>query len=128
MKIVITGVAGFIGYHLCKRLLKANISVIGIDDMNSYYDIKLKDARLKRLRNIDLKENIEFQFFKENINDQNKINKIFNDNNPEIVVNLAAQAGVRYSIENPSTYIQTNLVGFSNILEACRNFPVRHFL
>ena len=128
MKIVITGVAGFIGYHLCKRLLKENISVIGIDDMNSYYDIKLKDARLKRLRNIDLKENIEFQFFKENINNQNKINKIFNDNNPEIVVNLAAQAGVRYSIENPSTYIQTNLVGFSNILEACRNFPVRHFL
>ena len=91
MKIVITGVAGFIGYHLCKRLLKENISVIGIDDMNSYYDIKLKDARLQRLRNIDLKENKEFQFFKENINDQNKINKIFNDNNPEIVVNLAAQ-------------------------------------
>ena len=128
MKIVITGVAGFIGYHLCKRLLKENISVIGIDDMNSYYDIKLKDARLQRLRNIDLKENKEFQFFKENINDQNKINKIFNDNNPEIVVNLAAQAGVRYSIENPSTYIQTNLVGFSNILEACRSFPVQHLL
>ncbi len=128
MKIVITGVAGFIGYHLCRRLLEENISVIGIDDMNSYYDIKLKEARLKKLRNIPLKENIEFQFFKENINNQTKINKIFKDNEPEIVINLAAQAGVRYSIENPSAYIQTNLVGFSNILEACRNFPVKHFL
>ena len=128
MKIVITGVAGFIGYHLCKRLLKENISVIGIDDMNSYYDIKLKDARLKRLRNIPLKNNVEFQFFRENINNQNKIKKIFKDNTPEIVINLAAQAGVRYSIENPSTYIQTNLVGFSNILEACRRFPVKHLI
>ena len=128
MKIIITGVAGFIGYHLSKRLLEENISIIGIDNMNDYYDVKLKEARLLRLNSIPLKNDLSFEFFKEDINNQDTINRIFKENKPEIVINLAAQAGVRYSIENPSAYIQTNLVGFSNILEACRNYSIRHLI
>ena len=128
MKIIITGIAGFIGYHLSKRLLEENISIIGIDNINEYYDVKLKEARLKRLNSIPLKNNTKFKFFKEDINNQGKIKRIFEENKPEIVINLAAQAGVRYSIENPSAYIQTNLVGFSNILEACRNYSIRHLI
>tara|TARA_Y100001978_G_C23622561_1_gene399226 strand:+ start:61 stop:1083 length:1023 start_codon:yes stop_codon:yes gene_type:complete len=128
MKIIITGAAGFIGYHLSKRLLKEDISVIGIDNMNSYYDVKLKEARLQNLRNIFLKENVNFNFIKADINHQSVIDEIFESNKPDIVLNLAAQAGVRYSIENPSAYIQTNLVGFSNILEACRKYPVQQLI
>ena len=118
MKIIITGAAGFIGYHLSKRLLVENISVIGIDNLNNYYDVKLKEARLKKLNDMPLKNGTKFKFFKEDIKNPDSINKIFEENEPDIVINLAAQAGVRYSIENPSEYIQTNLVGFSNILEA----------
>ena len=128
MRILITGSAGFIGYHLSKRLLEENISVIGIDNMNSYYDIKLKEARLQNLRKITLKENINFNFIKADINNKPLINEIFEANEPDIVLNLAAQAGVRYSIENPLAYIQTNLVGFSNILEACRKYPVKQLI
>ena len=128
MKIIITGVAGFIGYHLCKRLLKENISVVGIDNLNSYYDVKLKEARLKNLNDIALLENKKFTLFEGNINDQGLVNNIFRETTPDVIINLAAQAGVRYSIENPSEYIQSNLVGFSNILEACRNFPVKHLI
>ena len=128
MRILITGSVGFIGYHLSKRLLEENISVIGIDNMNSYYDIKLKEARLQNLRKITLKENINFNFIKADINNKSLINEIFEANKPDIVLNLAAQAGVRYSIENPSAYIQTNLVGFSNILEACRKYPVKQLI
>ena len=128
MKIIITGVVGFIGYHLCKKLLEENISIIGIDNVNSYYDVKLKEARLQKLKNIQLKNGTMFQFIKEDINNKDIINNIFSEYKPDIVVNLAAQAGVRYSIENPSAYIQTNLVGFSNILEACRNFSIKHLI
>ena len=128
MSIVITGAAGFIGYHLTKRILKENISLIGIDNMNDYYDINLKEARLKNLQKITLQQDVNFEFYKENINNKSRIEEIFKKYNPEIVINLAAQAGVRYSMKNPSAYIQTNLVGFSNILELCRNYPVKHLI
>ena len=128
MKIIITGSAGFIGYHLSKKLLEKNISVVGIDNINSYYDTKLKEARLHRLKDITLKKDVKFDFFKEDINNKPAIENIFKKTSPEVVINLAAQAGVRYSMENPSAYIQTNLVGFSNIIECCRNYPVKHFI
>ena len=128
MKIIITGAAGFIGYHLTKRLLDEKIAVIGIDNINSYYDIRLKKARLDQLNKTSFKKKVTFKFYQEDINNQSKINDIFEKNIPDIVINLAAQAGVRYSIENPSAYIQTNLVGFSNILESCRNYGTKYFI
>ena len=128
MKIIITGAAGFIGYHLTKRLLDEKIAVIGIDNINSYYDIGLKKARLDQLNKTSFKKKVTFKFYQEDINNQSKINDIFEKNIPDIVINLAAQAGVRYSIENPSAYIQTNLVGFSNILESCRNYGTKYFI
>ena len=128
MNIIITGAAGFIGYHLSKRILMENISLIGIDNLNNYYDVKLKEARLQKLQKITRKKDSNFKFFKENINDKSVIEEIFKKYKPEIVINLAAQAGVRYSMENPSAYIQTNLVGFSNILELSRNYPVKHLI
>ena len=128
MSIIITGAAGFIGYHLSKRILMENISLIGIDNMNDYYDINLKKARLKELQKIALKQDADFKFFKENINDISLLEKIFRKYNPEIVINLAAQAGVRYSMENPSAYIQTNLVGFSNILELSHKYSIKHLI
>ncbi len=128
MRIIITGAVGFIGYHLSKRLLEENFEVIGIDNINAYYDVRLKKARLENLNKNLLNNGGKFQLFQEDINNQTKVNDIFEKNNPDIVINLAAQAGVRYSIENPSAYIQTNLVGFSNILEACRNYGVKNFI
>ena len=128
MKIIITGAAGFIGFHVTKRLLKENISVIGIDNINSYYDQRLKEDRLNQLRKITLKKDVEFNLFKENINNKSAIDNIFEKTTPEIAINLAAQAGVRYSLVNPSAYIETNLVGFSNILESCRNYSIKHLI
>ncbi len=128
MKIIVTGTAGFIGYHLSKKLLEENVSVIGIDNINSYYDTALKESRLNQLRKITLRKNVKFEFYKEDINNQTALNNIFEKTKPEVVINLAAQAGVRYAMENPSAYIQTNLVGFSNILESCRNYPVKHLI
>ena len=124
-KILITGVAGFIGSNLCKRLLNEykDITIIGIDSVNDYYDTNLKESRLN-----DLKESNSFIFLKENIANKEKINEIFSKYKPEIVVNLAAQAGVRYSIDHPDVYIESNLIGFFNILEACRNNPVEHLV
>ena len=121
----ITGVAGFIGSNLAKKILKENkaIQIVGLDNMNSYYDVKLKEYRLKELEQFD-----NFKFIKGNLADKELINKIFEENKPEIVVNLAAQAGVRYSITNPDAYIESNLIGFYNILEACRHNPVEHFV
>ncbi len=124
--ILITGVAGFIGSFLAKKLLEENYQVIGIDDMNSYYDVKLK---LDRMRELVIKNSQDnFQFHELSINNNHEINLIFKKYNPNIVVNLAAQAGVRYSIKNPQSYIQNNLVGFSNILESCRNFNIEHLI
>ncbi len=116
--VFITGVAGFIGSSLAKRILKdySNVNVIGIDNMNEYYDVRLKEARLKELSRFD-----GFTFVKGSIADRDAVNNIFSDYKPQIVVNLAAQAGVRYSITNPDAYIESNLLGFYNILEACRH-------
>lgn len=122
-KILITGGAGFIGFHLSKRLLEKGESVIGIDNLNNYYEVSLKEDRLKIL-----KEYPEYTFYKIDIADKEAVEALFEKEKPEIVVNLAAQAGVRYSIENPQAYIDSNIVGFFNILEACRFHPVKHLL
>lgn len=123
--IFITGVAGFIGSNLTKRLLNdfKDIKVVGIDNMNDYYDVNLKEHRLEELLKDD-----RFEFIKENLADKEKINLIFEKYKPSVVVNLGAQAGVRYSISNPDAYIEANLVGFYNILEGCRNYPVEHLV
>jgi len=122
-KILITGAAGFIGYFLSEHLLKNGHSVIGIDNLNDYYDIQLKKDRLTNLEKFS-----EFTFYKVDLKDKQAIDKLFSDNRPEYVINLAAQAGVRYSIENPYAYVDSNLIGFVNILEACRQYPVKHLL
>ena len=128
MTILITGSSGFIGYHLTKKLLKSGIKVIGIDNLNTYYDVELKKARLEDLKNLSNSESLEFSFFKEDIENYKGIEKIFRKYNPTKVVNLAAQAGVRYSLENPSAYIKANIEGFSNILELSRNYSVKHLV
>jgi len=122
-KVLITGVAGFIGFHLAKRLLDEKKIVLGIDNINNYYDPSLKEARLSILKDYD-----NFKFFKNSLEDSTEIKNIFLDNNPDIVVNLAAQAGVRYSLENPRAYIDSNIVGFLNILEGCKKTKVKHLV
>ena len=122
-KVLVTGAAGFIGFHLAKRLLSLGASVCGIDNLNDYYDVSLKEARLAILE----KEQA-FTFVRGDLADEAAVTKLFEDFRPDIVVNLAAQAGVRYSIDNPRSYIQSNIVGFCNILEACRHYPVEHLL
>jgi len=122
MKILITGVAGFIGFHLANYLLKKKFEIIGIDSINDYYDPELKIARLKILKSKKLK------FKHLNIADKLKIDRVFEVERPSIVIHLAAQAGVRFSIKNPHDYIESNVVGFQNVLENCRNFNVNHFL
>ncbi|MBE5991556.1 MAG: NAD-dependent epimerase/dehydratase family protein [Paenibacillaceae bacterium] len=116
--ILITGVAGFIGSNLAKRLLvqEQSVKIVGIDNMNDYYDVSIKESRLN-----DLLTNNDFVFIKGSISDKKLIEKIFIEYQPQIVVNLAAQAGVRYSISNPDAYIESNLIGFYNLLEACRH-------
>lgn len=123
--IFITGSSGFIGTNLCKRLLleQPNMKIIGIDNMNDYYDINLKEYRLSKLRAYS-----NFVFRKGDISDKQFVNKLFESYHPDIVVNLAAQAGVRYSIENPDAYINSNIIGFYNILEACRCYSVEHLV
>lgn len=120
--ILVTGVAGFIGSNLAKRLLENNVRVIGLDNLNDYYDVSLKEERLKML------EHKNFHFIKGDLADKELLMNIFKEEKIDIVVNLAAQAGVRYSIENPDAYIQSNIVGFFNILECCRHYPVEHLL
>ena len=123
MTILITGAAGFIGAFLCKRLLETtNDTIIGVDNLNDYYDVSLKEARLKML-NYD-----NFTFVKGDISDKAFIDKLFDKYKFDVVVNLAAQAGVRYSIDHPDVYIQSNIIGFYNILEACRHNPVKHLV
>ncbi len=120
---LITGAAGFIGFYLSKQLLEKGCKVIGIDNINDYYDVNLKHERLEKLKPFE-----NFTFIKGDISDKDLIMKTFEENKPNIVVNLAAQAGVRYSIENPDVYIQSNIIGFYNILEACRYNPVEHLV
>lgn len=123
MKVLITGVAGFIGFHLANLLLSDNHQIIGIDNLNDYYDQTLKDDRLAILR-----KQRNFVFHKVDLKDKPSLDQIFETTNPDYVVNLAAQAGVRYSITNPYAYLDSNLIGFMNILEACRSYPVKHLL
>ena len=123
--ILITGAAGFVGAALCERVCAENsdAKVIGFDNVNDYYDVSLKEYRLKQLEKFD-----NFEFVKGDLADKKAVDAIFEKYHPEIVVNLAAQAGVRYSIDHPDVYIQSNLIGFYNILEACRNYPVEHLV
>lgn len=123
MKILITGAAGFIGFHLSKKLLDESYQVIGIDNLNDYYDPNLKQSRLEILS-----EYKNFNFYKVDLKNKSELDKIFEIYQPTHVINLAAQAGVRYSIENPYAYLDSNLIGYMNILEACRNYPVEHLL
>tara|TARA_B100000989_G_scaffold113288_1_gene83214 strand:+ start:1 stop:969 length:969 start_codon:yes stop_codon:yes gene_type:complete len=119
-KILITGIAGFIGFHLAKKLAKKNFKIIGIDNLNDYYDVNLKKNRLKNLPKIS--------FYRVDINNLKNLEKIFKKYKPQIVINLAAQAGVRYSLKHPKKYLDTNILGFFNILELSRKYSVNHFL
>jgi len=123
MKILVTGAAGFIGFHVCKRLLERGEQVTGIDNLNDYYDVSLKHARLALLDPYE-----GFTFVKTDIADRRAMEELFKTGAFERVVNLAAQAGVRYSIENPHAYIESNIVGFLNILEGCRHYGVKHLV
>ena len=127
-ELLITGAAGFIGFHLSCRLLKEGKDIIGYDNFNSYYDPKLKEARYKQIKNIARTSGSRFTMITDNLENKTCIEKTFLKYQPTHVINLAAQAGVRYSIENPSAYIQSNLVGFGNILEACKNHKVKHLI
>lgn len=138
MKVLVTGAAGFIGYHLCKALLERGEEVMGIDCINDYYDVGLKHARLAQLgivvdnaSGISLMQSgkhLSFRFSQTDISDYDGLSGIWSDFRPDVVVNLAAQAGVRYSLENPHAYIKSNIEGFLNILECCRHMPVKHLV
>jgi UDP-glucuronate 4-epimerase len=123
LSILVTGASGFIGFHLSKRLLAQGHHVIGVDNLNDYYDVRLKYERLNQLENND-----RFTFYKVDLADSIGLNKIFESHSIPIVINLAAQAGVRYSLTHPHSYVHSNLVGFVNILEACRHYQVEHLL
>jgi len=132
MKIIVTGAAGFIGFHVCKRLIQDGNQVIGLDNLNDYYDINLKKDRIKELITISENDENIFKFIKVDLVDSNKIEQIFSNHDDinskiSIVIHLAAQAGVRYSIDNPSAYVQSNLVGFCNIIEISKKHKVEHF-
>lgn len=126
-KVLVTGAAGFIGAFLCKRLVEdGNFDIVGLDNMNSYYDPGIKDDRIRMIREAD--EGARFEFVRGDLCDAALIERLFSENRFDTVVNLAAQAGVRYSIENPKTYVDSNLVGFFNVLEACRHHLVEHLV
>ncbi len=128
--ILLTGSAGFIGANLMLRLLKENenCTFIGLDNMNAYYDVSIKEYRLKQIEAAAEKSGNTYKFIKGDLADRALIDSVFEEYKPDIVVNLAAQAGVRYSIENPDAYINSNIIGFYNILEACRHNPVEHLV
>jgi UDP-glucuronate 4-epimerase len=126
LKILITGVAGFIGFHLAQRLLARGDTVIGVDNLNDYYDVTLKEARLQQLQTHA--QSALFNFIKLDITDVDALNDVFQSFAPQRVVHLAAQAGVRYSLQNPLAYAQSNLLGFTNILEVCRHHAIEHLV
>jgi UDP-glucuronate 4-epimerase len=129
-KILVTGSAGFIGFHLAKGLLELGFDVVGIDNINDYYDPQLKLDRLENLNTFVSEKSLQdsYQFTKLDISDESALKDLFNQHDFDIVVNLAAQAGVRYSLENPNAYIVSNLVGYANILECCRHASIEHFI
>ena len=129
-KILVTGSAGFIGFHLAKGLLESGFDVVGIDNLNDYYDPQLKLDRLENLNAFVSEKNLQdsYQFTKLDISDEYALKDLFNQHDFDIVVNLAAQAGVRYSLENPNAYIVSNLIGYANILECCRHASIEHFI
>ncbi|RIO10859.1 NAD-dependent epimerase [Mammaliicoccus sciuri] len=122
MKLLITGTAGFIGSHLSKKLIAQGHEVIGIDNINDYYDVTIKEDRLKSIGTKN------FKFYKINLEDYFAMDEIFSNEKPQVVINLAAQAGVRYSLENPRAYIDSNIVGFTNILECSRHHKIEHLI
>ncbi len=123
MKIIITGSAGFIGHALCEKLLKQGVNVVGIDNHNDYYDPKIKEARVARLIKFS-----NYKHYKVDLSDKQNLDEVFKNHKIQTVVNLAAQAGVRYSMENPLAYINSNIVGFAHILENCRHHNIRHLV
>jgi UDP-glucuronate 4-epimerase len=123
MKILVTGAAGFIGYHVSRTLIHRGDEVVGLDNLNDYYDVKLKLARLAQIES-----NPHFSFIKADLQDRDAIDKLFEDHDFDAVINLAAQAGVRYSLENPRAYVDSNIVGFTNILECCRHHQIGHLV
>ena len=126
--IFVTGSAGFIGFHLAKKLIENGHEVIGIDNLNSYYDLNLKLDRIKLLEKISKQKKVDFKLKKLSLLEKEGLNEIFDIFRPKVVYNLAAQAGVRYSLENPNEYIQSNVVGFGNILECCRSNKVENLI
>ena len=132
MNILVTGIGGFIGYHLAKNLINNNYKVIGIDNLNPYYDVNLKKNRLKELKiylknNISKYSNDNLIFYKVDISNNTEIQKIFFKNKIDAICHLAAQAGVRYSIKKPEAYIESNILGFQNVIEACRKYKIKNF-
>ena len=128
MKILVTGSSGFIGYHTCKRLLQEGYNILGIDNINDYYDINLKNARLNSIRDFSSTVRGYWDFRKGDLKDRNFIKSCFANFQPEIVINLAGQAGVRYSLKDPESYINSNILGFLNILEGCKNHGIKNLL
>ena len=131
MRVLVTGAAGFIGSNLVMRLLKdePKVYIVGVDSLNDYYDVNIKLYRLREIEEVVAgHQDCSWRFLKGNIADRKLVDNVFKEFHPEIVVNLAAQAGVRYSIENPDAYIESNVIGFYNILEACRHYPVQHLV
>ena len=128
MSYLVTGAAGFIGFHLCMKLIKNGIPITGYDNFNSYYDPNLKRARIKELQKVSLEKNVYFKLITGDLSDKRILKDIFIKTRPSKVIHLAAQAGVRFSIENPSEYINSNILGFLNILELSKEFSIEHLI